>query len=103
MKNKENTVSYHYIQNPDVVLREEETEGGLLFNPDTNDVVVLNTTGLFIWNLCDGNRGIPNILEALRRDFDDVPEDQVDDHVQGFITHLINRGFLGLVDEQEAV
>ncbi len=38
-----------YLVNPDVVLREEDEDGGLLFNPDTNQVKVVNSTGLFIW------------------------------------------------------
>jgi len=37
-----------YLCNPDVVLREEDEDGGLLFNPDTNQIRVLNHTGLFI-------------------------------------------------------
>jgi len=49
-----------YSQNPDVVLR-EEPDGALLFNPDTNQIRVINTTGLFIWRACDaqptGSRG----------------------------------------------
>ena len=39
----------HYHCNPDVVLREEDESGALLFNPDTNQVKVVNATGLFIW------------------------------------------------------
>lgn len=32
------------IRNPDVVLREENPDGALLFNPDTNQIRVINTT-----------------------------------------------------------
>jgi hypothetical protein len=41
-------LSIFYLRNPDVVLREEDPDGGLLFNPDTNQVKVI--TGNF-WPL----------------------------------------------------
>lgn len=44
------------LRNPDVVLREEDPDGALLFNPDTNQIRVINTTGLFIWKHCDGKK-----------------------------------------------
>ena len=47
------------IRNPDVVLREEDQDGALLFNPDTNQIRVINPTGLFIWKHCDGKKDLP--------------------------------------------
>ena len=58
--------SPRYIRNPDVVLREEDADGGLLFNPDTNQVKVVNTTGLFIWQQCDGARDLAEIVGAVQ-------------------------------------
>ena len=52
------SVLSRYLCNPDVVLREEDEDGGLLFNPDTNQIRVLNHTGLFIWKLCDGSHNL---------------------------------------------
>jgi hypothetical protein len=46
------TVKNSLVRNPDVVLREEDPDGALLFNPDTNQIRVINTTGLFIWKPC---------------------------------------------------
>jgi Coenzyme PQQ synthesis protein D (PqqD) len=86
----------HYLCNPDVVLREEDEDGGLLFNPDTNQIRVLNHTGLFIWKLCDGSRGLTNILEALREAYEEVPEEQVDHQVKNFIDEMVANGFIGI-------
>jgi hypothetical protein len=83
-------------RNPDVVLREEDPDGALLFNPDTNQIRVINTTGLFIWKHCDGNKDIPTIISALKKTFDGVPEKEVDNQVKAFIDDMSANGFLGI-------
>jgi len=88
-----------YTRNPDVVLREEDRDGGLLFNPDTNQIRVLNLTGLFVWKACDGSQTLPEIVTALRESFDDVPEDEVADHVSEFIEDMMANGFIGVVGD----
>lgn len=93
-----NPASVRYIRNPDVALREEDEDGGLLFNPDTNQVRVVNTTGLFIWQQCDGSRAEADIVRALQDAFDEVPEDQVAQDVREFIADMVESGFLGTVE-----
>jgi hypothetical protein len=89
------TVAYCYIRNPDVVLREEDEDGALLFNPDTNQVKVLNSTGLFIWERCDGIRSLQSIIDELKGEFSQVPLDELDKHVDDFLTDLKQSGFIG--------
>lgn len=84
------------IRNPEVILREEDPDGALLFNPDTNQIRVINTTGLFIWNHCDGKRNFPAIVSALKEAFDHVPGKEVDDHVREFVKDMRANGFLGV-------
>ncbi len=85
-----------YVRNPDVVLREEDEDGGLLFNPDTNDVRVLNATALFLWRKSDGTRGRPELVDAIRGEFEDVPDDAVSNEVEKFLAEMVSGGFLGL-------
>ena len=59
--NQDSTIRAKFLRNPEVVLREEDDDGGLLFNPDTNQVKVVNSTGLFIWKQCDGSRNLSDI------------------------------------------
>ena len=92
MANDRQTVSYQV--NPEVVLREEDPDGALLFNPDTNDVKVLNTSGLCIWKTCADKSSRERIIEALRENFDQVPEDQVESEVDGFLSALEQSGFI---------
>jgi hypothetical protein len=92
------TRAYYYICNPDVVLREEDEDGGLLFNPDTNQVKVINSTALFIWKQCDGKRSLQSIIESLKVEFDQVPLDQVDQHISEYIDELTQSGFIGTTE-----
>ena len=92
------TIAYYYIRNPDVVLREEDEDGGLLFNPDTNQVKVINSTALFIWKRCDGKRSLQSIIEDLKVEFDQVPFDQVDQHVSEYMEDLTQSGFIGTTE-----
>jgi hypothetical protein len=83
-------------RNPDVILREEDPDGALLFNPDTNQIRVINATGLFIWKQCDGRKDLPAIVVALKSAFDGVPETEVEGEVRAFIDDMRANGFLGI-------
>jgi hypothetical protein len=88
-----------FLRNPDVVLREEDPdEGALLFNPDTNQVKVLNTTGLFIWQQCGVARTLDEIVAEVQKGFDDVPSEQVADDVKEFVDGMLASGFIGTVE-----
>ena len=89
------------VRNPDVVLREEDPDGALLFNPDTNQIRVINPTGLFIWNHCDGTRNLAAIVTVLKEAFEGVPEKEVDDQVREFVEDMRANGFLGVPIEPD--
>lgn len=88
------------IRNPDVILREEEPDGALLFNPDTNQIRVVNATGLFIWKLCDGKNDLPAIITELKKEFDGVPAAEVDGQVKVFVDDMRANGFLGIPEQK---
>jgi hypothetical protein len=88
-----------YVRNSDVVLREEDPDGALLFHPDTRQTEVLNVTGSFIWKLCDGSRDQAAIEVAIREAFDDVPETQVADDVAEFLERGVATGFISIVED----
>jgi len=87
-----------YVRNPDVVLREEEEEGGLLFDPDTNQVKVVNTTGLFLWKQFDGSRDLDEIVANLKQAFEGAPAEEVTKDVQDFVEAMASSGFLGTAE-----
>jgi hypothetical protein len=88
-----------YLRNPDVVLREEDPdEGGLLFNPDTNQVKVMNTTALAIWQQCREIRTLDEIIAGVQKEFEDVPLEQVAQDVQDYMENMLASGFIGTVE-----
>lgn len=89
------------IRNPDIGLREEDEDGGLIFSPDTREVKVLNSTALLIWKLCDGKRTLSDIIAEVREEFDGISEDQLSEDVKEFVTTLIDIGFIGTVEIDE--
>jgi hypothetical protein len=90
------------VRNPDVVLREEDPDGALLFNPDTNQIRVINTTGLFIWKHCDGKKDMPAIVSALKKAFAGVPQAEVQGQVKAFIDDMKANGFLGVPGDKKS-
>lgn len=99
MKEKPPNVPCRYVRNPDVVLKEEDSDGALIFNPDTDQIRVLNPTGYFIWKLCDGSRDLGGIIIALKNHFEDVPETEVVEQVEAFVGEMVATGFIGTVEE----
>lgn len=88
-----------YIQNPDANLREEDEDGALLFNPDTDRVQLLSRTGLYIWKLCVEARTVNEIINAFKADFDEVPENEVTADVEEFLKQMVDNGFIGILEE----
>lgn len=92
------STSPRYLHNPDVVLREEDEDGGLLFNPDTNQVKVINSTGLFIWKQFETAQESGSVIAAIQSTFEDVPQDEVVADVQAFLDEMLGSGFIGTVE-----
>lgn len=82
-----------YVQNSDIALREEDESGSLLFNPDTGEVLVINDTGRFIWDLCEESITIHAIVVEFNEAYDDLPENLLED-VEAYITTMTKGGFI---------
>src|ERR1019366_63847 len=89
MKNGEKPVA-----NPFVMLREEFDDWAILFNPDTCRGFGLNPIGVYLWKLFDGKHSVDDLLMALRRDAENVPEN-VHDSVGAFLEALVAEGLTG--------
>jgi hypothetical protein len=89
-----------FIRNPDVVLHEEEPDGALIYNPDTDQIRVLNQTGFFVWQLCDGSHDMQSLVAGVRDSFDEVPDDNVSGQVEDFVNEMVSVGFIGTVEEE---
>ena len=60
-------------RNPDIVYRDEDADGALLFNPDRDDIFSLNPAAKAIWEHVESvNAGDYAFMRDL---FDDLPPD----------------------------
>jgi len=98
MTAKTSTRVQRFIRNPDVVLHEEDPDGALFYNPDTDQIRVLNQTGFFVWQLCDGNHDMQGLVTGVRDSFDKVPDDKVSAQVEDFVNEMVSAGFIGTVE-----
>jgi hypothetical protein len=91
------------LANPDVSLREEE-DGAILFNADTNALLIINPIGLIIWRFIKSHpRTKADIVRHLQDVCDHVPADQVQGDVDAFVADLQGKGFIGeVLDEKKA-
>jgi hypothetical protein len=97
--NTEEKIDVKYLCNPDVVLREEDEDGGLLFDPDTNGVKVLNTTGLFIWKEFNAPNTRSEVAQALLKNYEGATLEVVESDLQEFLAGMLENGFIGEVEQ----
>jgi len=82
-----------YIRNPDVALREEEINASLLFNPKSGDVLVINDTGRFIWDLCACSVTMNDIIREFGEGYDNLPESLLED-IDSYMSIMEKGGFI---------
>ena len=81
--------------NPTLVLRIEEDDCGLLFDPDSGTVQMMNETAISVWQQLDGIRSLRDVLETLRRDYVDLPAD-AEQQVLSIVKQLADLGAVGI-------
>jgi SynChlorMet cassette protein ScmD len=82
------------LANPFVVLREEFDDWAILFDPDNGHGFGLNPTSVYVWKFLDGEHSIDEMLNALRRDALDVPQ-EAGEHLFAFVEELTEHGLAG--------
>lgn len=78
----------------ELVFRElQPGQGGVLLHLGSGQYHGLNTTGVAIWALLDGERPVGVIATELARSLDDVPGDLLED-VVSFLEGMKDRGLV---------
>ena len=80
-------------RSPDIVMR-KETKEALLFNPQDGNILCVNATGAFIWDLCSGNRSKADITEEIIEKYD-VSKEKAQEDCQKFLKDMEEAGFIG--------
>ena len=83
------------LRNPDIVFREEFDDWGVLFDPETGNAVALDPVAVFYWKHLDGLNDKKKLVEILKTECEDVPED-APEHLDKFIKELKDSGFISL-------
>ena len=82
------------IRKLETVYTETELDGErILLNVETGTFFALRETGLAIWQLIDGQRGISAIVEAMTASYE-VPEKQCRSAVERFLRDLARAGII---------
>jgi len=72
----------------------EELDGELvLFHPARNKIIHANQTAALIWQLCDGERTVPQIVELLAEAYPESRQ-QIEEEVPQTIRDLRGKGAL---------
>lgn len=70
----EETEIYTYQGNPDVSCRVEGDEEVILYNPDIDDFVLVNSSALEIWKFIERPRSVEEICAYLMASYEERPE-----------------------------
>ena len=81
-----------YRQNKDIVFRPEEDEA-IMFNPDNSDIIVINSTGCFIWQMFNGKNTKEDIVANMTKEFD-VGKEKASEDLEDFVSKLEKKDFI---------
>ncbi len=72
----------------------EDVDGDLcLYRPETDEVVILNSSAARVWQLCDGEHTVGELLAQLAEDYQ-RPVAELHADVEGVLVDLTGRGYL---------
>lgn len=75
--------------NPVVSCRIEGDDGALLFNADTDNTLLINPTGIMVWNFINQPRMVEEIVEYITKSYSNSPDQaSVRKDIETFITDL---------------
>ncbi|HOX54850.1 MAG: PqqD family protein [Candidatus Omnitrophica bacterium] len=76
------------------IVYREESEGALLFDPDTGAVKILNDTGKFIWANLDGKTNRDSLVAKIKEAFDISDTKKVKEDLDKFLSDLKKLKFI---------
>jgi len=101
MDNKKASDHQQYWHNPLVTLREEDEEGGLLYDTSKKISKIVNYTGLLIWKEFILPACSKDVVTSISNYFEDIPLSEIQKDVMDFIDQLLEIGFIETVKEKE--
>ena len=81
---------------PEIIFREED-DGGIIFDPRSNEVKILNPVGASICRILNGSRRIEDIIAAIEDEFEVGNLEETKEEISLFINQMETRGIIGKV------
>jgi hypothetical protein len=78
-----------YRRNKVVSCVDEGEDGAMLYNPDRDESVLLNPSGLTIWNLLSAPRTIRELANQLASTYSGLTPEQANKDVEQFILSVV--------------
>ena len=82
-------MSKRYISNQVVSCGDEGDDGAVLFNPDTDDLVIINPTGKCVWEFLSTPHTLDEVVSFLDTQYQIAAEDRTAEDVEAFLETLI--------------
>jgi len=77
-----------YVSNPVVSCGDEGDDGAILFNPDTDDTIVINQTGKSVWQFLQAPSTSGEVATHLETKYDIDAEHRPAEEVEAFLETL---------------
>lgn len=84
--------------NPDLVLRIEDDDCALLYDPVNGRVQMINGTAVDVWRQLDGKRSVREVIEALKALYDGI-DAEASQQVLSLIENLASCGAVGVWEQ----
>lgn len=88
-----------YLADPDVSFRQEDDDGGILYNAATDTLEVVNPVATEIWKFLSAPRTQAEVAAHLCEVCEGAARGQVEKDVAEFIDGLRRKGFIGVVED----
>lgn len=82
------------IANPELVFRTDGQEG-LLFDPETGQIIYLNETAAFIYGLLDGKHSREQILDSLLQKYDILDRETAESDLDAMLQEMREANLIG--------
>ncbi len=82
------------IASPEIAV-DQEDDGALLFNPESGEVQILNTTGAFLFRLLDGSHSREDLVGCVMREYDIGNREAAEKDVDEFLGTLKDKRLVG--------
>lgn len=91
------------IKSPAVTIREEIEEDGryMLFNAENELILVINSTGRFILNSCDGEKNVAQLIETIEKKYTVNDDMDLVEIVKSYIKTLLSAELIAIKEEEK--